>query len=216
MKKVPTLYVCTSKFIQETIMAKLSELEEILNSRIIDAYLAGLSVLEITFVIDRNSAEYVHNLLRSRGYIDPFPSNTRRLYEADRALISALKSKGYSFAKWSMGWGLVASDAELELTERKDGKVKRAINRDFPKIFEKLYAEKMQPTLLGQGKNKIEKHSVQITWVDEQKEYVCSFLDDPNVSAAGCDIIEAAIRFEDVYRATNRIKWLDSAIGLFT
>ncbi len=197
-------------------MAKLSELEEILNSRIIDAYLAGLSVLEITFVIDRNSAEYVHNLLRSRGYIDPFPSNTRRLYEADRALISALKSKGYSFAKWSMGWGLVASDAELELTERKDGKVKRAINRDFPKIFEKLYAEKMQPTLLGQGKNKIEKHSVQITWVDEQKEYVCSFLDDPNVSAAGCDIIEAAIRFEDVYRATNRIKWLDSAIGLFT
>jgi len=29
-------------------MAKLSELEEILNRRIIDAYLAGLSVLEIT------------------------------------------------------------------------------------------------------------------------------------------------------------------------
>jgi len=95
-------------------MAKLSELEEILNRRIIDAYLAGLSVLEITFVLNRNSAEYVHNLLRTRGYIDPFPSNIRRLYEADRALISALKGKGYSFAKWSIGWGLAASDAELE------------------------------------------------------------------------------------------------------
>ena len=196
-------------------MAKLSELEEILNCRIIDAYLAGLSVLEITFVINRNSAEYVHNLLRSRGYIDPFPSNTRRLYEADRALISALKSKGYSFAKWSMGWGLVASDAELELTERKDGIVKSAIKRDFPKIFEKLYAEKLPPTLLGQGKYKIEKHSVQTIWVDEQKEYVCSLLDDPSVSATGCDIVEAAIYFEDVYRTTNRIKWLDAAICLF-
>jgi len=196
-------------------MAKLSELEEILNCRIIDAYLAGLSVLEITFVINRNSAEYVHNLLRSRGYIDPFPSNTRRLYEADRALISALKSKGYSFAKWSTGWGLVASDAELELTERKDGKVKSAIKRDFPKVFENLYIEKMQPTFLAQGKYKLEKHSVQTIWVAEQKEYVCSLLDDPNVSATGCDIVEAAIHFEDVYRATNRIKWLDTAIGLF-
>ena len=196
-------------------MSKLSELEEILNRRIIDAYLAGLSVLEITFVINRNSAEYVHNLLRTRGYIDPFPSNTRRLYEADRALISALKGKGYSFAKWSTGWGLVASDAELELTERKDGKVKSAIRRDFPKIFEKLYAEKMPPTLLGHGKYKIEKHSVHTTWVDEQKEYVCSLLDAPNISATGCDIVEAAIHFEDVYRATSRIKWLDTAIGLF-
>lgn len=196
-------------------MAKLSELEEILNSRIIDAYLAGLSVLEITFVINRNSADYVHNLLRTRGYIDPFPSNTRRLYEADPVLISALKGKGYSFAKWSTGWGLVASDAELELTEKKDGKVKSAIKRDFPRIFEKLYAEKMQPTLLGQGKYKIEKHSVQTIWVAEQKEYVCSLFDDPNVSATGCDIVEAAIHFEDVYRAINRIKWLDTAIGFF-
>ena len=196
-------------------MAKLSELEEILNCRIIDAYLAGLSVLEITFVINRNSAEYVHNLLRSRVYIDPFPSNTRRLYEADRALISALKSKGYSFAKWSTGWGLVASDAELELTERKDGIVKSAIKRDFPKIFEKLYAEKLPSTLLAQGKYKLEKHSVQTIWVAEQKEYVCSLLDDPNVSATGCDIVEAAIHFEDIYRATNRIKWLNTAIGLF-
>lgn len=196
-------------------MTKLSELEEILNRRIIDAYLAGLSVLEITFVINRNSADYVHNLLRTRGYIDPFPSNTRRLYEADRVLISALKGKGYSFAKWSIGWGLVASDAELELSEKKDGKVKSAIMRDFPKVFENLYAEKMQTTLLGQGKNKIEKHSVQIIWVAEQKEYVCSLFDDPNVSATGCDIVEAAIHFEDVYRATNRIKCLDTAIGLF-
>lgn len=196
-------------------MSKLSELEEILNRRIIDAYLAGLSVLEITFVINRNSAEYVHNLLRTRGYIDPFPSNTRRLYEADRALISALKGKGYSFAKWSTGWGLLASDAELELTERKDGKVKSAIKRDFPKIFEKLYAEKLPPTLLGQRKYKIEKHSVQTIWVDGQKEYVCSLLDDPNVSATGCDIVEAAIHFEDVYRATSRIKWLDAAIEQF-
>ena len=196
-------------------MSKLSELEEILNCRIIDAYLAGLSVLEITFVLNRNSAEYVHNLLRTRGYIDPFPSNTRRLYEADRALISALKGKGYSFAKWSTGWGLVASDAELELTERKDGKVKSAIKRDFPKIFEKLYAEKLPQTLLGQGKYKIEKHSVQTIWVDGQKEYVSSLLDDPNVSATGCDIVEAAIHFEDVYRATSRIKWLDAAIEQF-
>lgn len=196
-------------------MAKLSELEERLNRRVIDAYLVGLSVLEITFILNRNSAEYVHNLLRSLGYIDPFPSNTRRLYEADRALISALKGKGYSFAKWSIGWGLVASDAELELTEKKDGTVKSAIKRDFPKIFEKLYAEKMQPTLITKRRHAIKKYSVQTIWVDEQKEYVCSLFDDPNVCSTGCDIVEAAMHFEDVYRATNRITWLDAAIEQF-
>lgn len=196
-------------------MLKLSELEEKLNSRIIEAYSIGLSVIEITIVINRNSAEYVHSLLRSRGYIDPFPANTRRRYDADRSLESALKSKSYSFAKWSIGWGLVASDAEIELAEKKPGKVKNAIHRDFPKIFSRLYGENAQPAIIGKKQYAMLRPTLLTAWDMKRKEYICSLLDDPSTCSAGSDYVDAAIQFESVYRATNRIKCLEDAIVCF-
>ena len=196
-------------------MAKLFEIEGALSRLIIEAYTIGLSVIEITSVINRTSADYVHNLLRSQGYIDPFPANTRRVYETDRALLAALKGKRYSFAKWSVGWGFKPADAELELAEKQDGKVKGAIKRDFPRVFERLYGEKAGRLVLSPGRYPLNRPSFLAVWDVAKKEYSCSLLDDPTVTSTGYDAEEAVSHFLEAYRAINRIKCLEEAIRKF-
>jgi hypothetical protein len=196
-------------------MAKIFETEEALNRLIIEAYTVGLSVIEISFVLNRTSADYVHNLLRSRGYIDPFPANTRRVYEADRALLAALQGKRYSFAKWAVGWGFKPADAELELTEKRDGKVKGAIRRDFPKIFERLYGEKADRLVVVAGRFPYKRPSFLTVWDVAKKEYICSLLDDPNITSSGCDAEEAVSHFLGAYRSINRSKCMAEIIRKF-
>ena len=196
-------------------MAKIFETEDALNSLIIEAYTVGLSVIEITHVLNRTSADYVHNLLRSRGYIDPFPANTRRLYEADRALRAALQGKRYSFAKWAVGWGFKPADAELELAEKRDGKVKGAIMRDFPNIFKRLYGEKVDRPVVVAGRFSYKRPSFLTAWDVAKKEYVCSLLDDPIISSSGCDAEEAVSHFLGTYRSINRSKCMAEIIRKF-
>lgn len=196
-------------------MAKIFETEDALNSLIIEAYTVGLSVIEITHVLNRSSADYVHNLLRSRGYIDPFPANTRRLYEVDRALLSALTGKRYSFSKWCIGWGFKPADGELELTEKRDGKVKAAIRRDFPKIFERLYGEKVDSPVVVAGRFSYKRPSFLTAWDVAKKEYVCSLLDDPIINSSGCDAEEAVSHFLAAYRSINRSKCMAEIIRKF-
>lgn len=196
-------------------MAHILEVEGALQRLIIEAYTSGLSVIEITFVLNRNSAGYVHNLLRTHGYIDPFPSNIRRCYEADRALLAVLKGKRYSFAKWSVGWGFKPADAETELAEKRDGKVKGAIKRDFPRIFEKLYGEKSIPLIQVSGCYSFNHPSFLTIWDVAKKEYICSLLDDPSVRSTGADMEEAVLHFQDAYRSINRATCLKEAIRRF-
>lgn len=196
-------------------MANTLDIEGSLQRLIIEAYTSGLSVIEITFVINRNSADYVHKLLRTHNYIDPLPSNIRRFYEADRVLLSALKSKRYSFAKWSVGWGFNPEDAESELAGKLDGKVKGAIKRDFPRLFERLYGEKSIPLIQTSGSYSFNHPTFLTGWDTTKKEYVCTLVDDPTVRSTGADIEEAVLHFQDTYRSINREKCLNEAIRKF-
>ncbi|ABK97902.1 hypothetical protein [Pelobacter propionicus] len=192
---------------------RIENLEEKLNSRIVEAYISGLSVIEITRVLNKSSAEHIHNLLRDTGHIDTLKKEgLRRSYGIDDKWETALRKKGYSFPRWCAGWGFdpVKSAQELALGER--GDVHEALKRDFPIVYSRMFGEvppHRKPTIRIHDPHP----SVTIMWHPDRNAYVAEMIGDPTINAAGIDLEHALQRFLASIRYDEHIKRLDLIIA---
>jgi len=76
---------------------KVEDIEELLNSRIIEAFSRGFSVVEITRALRKTTVTSVYNLLRDTGRIKFMArSEYRRQYDIDPRLATACRQKGLS------------------------------------------------------------------------------------------------------------------------
>ena len=110
-----------------------------LNSQIIAADTAGMSVVEITRALGRLRIDYVHNLLRDTGSIAIMEkSEFHRTYPLHGKLSAALRHMGYTFGRWCVGWHFDPDSAAAELgdnpQEGQQRAVHDAVRRDFPRI----------------------------------------------------------------------------------
>jgi hypothetical protein len=198
---------------------QIEDLEVKLNSRIMDAYSIGMSVMEITKVLKKSRVDYVHGFLRDAGCIPTMNrSDYHRSFDVDNRLLLALRNKGYSFGRWCLGWKLDSRTAEADLkTKPEDGErtaVHQALHRDFPDIYTRLY--------VGGKVSRISKErtprfypSLAITWDKSQKGYVAIIVEHPEVEVVGMDLHDAFEKVISANRLFQSIERLNVAIKKF-
>ena len=194
----------------------VEDLEVKLNSRIMEAYASGMSVMEITKVLKKSRVDYVHGFLRDAGRIPIMDrSDYHRSFDVDNRLLLVLRNKGYSFGRWCLGWNLDSRAAEADLkTKPEDGErtaAHQALHRDFPDIYTRLY--------VGGKVSRISKErtprfypSLAITWDKSQKGYVASIIEHPEVAVVGFDLNDAFEKIMSANRLFQSIERLNDAI----
>jgi len=193
---------------------QINELEELLGKRIIAAYLIGMSVVEITKLLRRSRVEYVHSLLRNSGHIPAMiRSEYRRAYDIDCRLAKELKSKGYSFGRWCLGWKLHSVDAAkaLKTPPSEAPEVHAALQRDFPWTYCKIYGG-LRPPKTRSASKAHENWSVIISWDTSCYGYVAKVIEQPEIEGIGYDWTEALEKMSTACRFYENIASLDSAI----
>jgi len=187
-----------------------------LNHLISEAYLNGMSVIEIAFVLNSGSVGYIHDIIRKTGYIENTDTQTSRSAKIDPYLKATLAAKKYSFGRWCNGWMLNVEQVQLELAERRAGKIKQAIRRDFPKYYERVFNEPAEP-LFGRDDSFSFGHpSINIAFDRVNNFYKGTYLEEPDLfTIYAAKISEVALRFEAVYGVKIRIQVLGKAIAKY-
>lgn len=191
----------------------VEDIEELLNSRIIEAYSKGYSVVEITRALKKTSIDLVYDLLRDMGKIPAMArSEYRRQYDVDQRLITACKRKGFSFGRWCLGWGFDPFVAGAELRSAPDDEsesaVHTALKRDFPEIYLSMY----EGVKIKKEKKRIQrsKHdSMKVEWNPEQKMFVATVPECPGIEARGKSWEDACFALKSVYRLHEYILRLE-------
>jgi hypothetical protein len=196
-------------------MMQIEDLEEILNNRIIEAYSAGFSVVEITKALRKTSVDFVHSLLRETGHIPAMVrSEYRRQYEIDPRLTAAIRKKGFSFGRWCLGWKMDPSSATAELKTTPGHGIATtahiALQRDFPEVFFSMFGGKR----IKQGKRKrasTQPASLRIDWDVERKAFFATVPEYPMIEGRGKDwdetfyAIKSAFRMQEYIMRLNRL-----------
>jgi len=192
---------------------RIENLEEKLNTRIMEAFNSGLSVIEITRTLNKSSAEHIHDLLRGAGHIDTLPKEgLRRSYGIDVKWESALRKKGYSFPRWCTGWGFDPVKAARELAQGEQGAVHVALKRDFPAVYARMFGEDPPQRVLTTRIH--DSHpSVTIVWHPDRNAYVAEMISNPAINAGGIDLEHALQRFLVALRFDEQIKRLELMIA---
>ncbi len=199
---------------------KVEDIEELLNSRIIEAYSRGFSVVEITRALRKTTVDSVYKLLRDTGRIPAMKrSEYRRQYDIDQKLTTACRRKGLSFGRWCLGWRLdpYVTVAELKSAPDKvnESAAHMALKRDFPDIYLRLYdgskikMEKMR-------KYQSQPASLIIKWSSERKAYLATVPECPGIEASGSNWDDAFYAIKSVHlmhEYVKRIDWLLSRSG---
>lgn len=198
---------------------QIEDLEVMLNSRIMEAYSLGMSVMEITKVLRKSRIDYVHGFLREAGCIPSMDrSEYRRSYDIDNRLLAALRNKGYSFGRWCLGWKIDSKLAEADLKTGQVGQeltaAHRAVFRDFPEVYVRLFGGR-RPVKRGRGKAERIHPSLSINWDDSQKGYVASVIDYPDVMVGGLDLDDAFEKVKDAIRLYESVRRLEKAMKDF-
>jgi hypothetical protein len=195
---------------------QIEDLEVRLNSRIMEAYAIGMSVMEITKILRKSRVDYVHSFLRDAGCIPTMSKGDyHRSFNVDNRLLAALRNKGYSFGRWCLGWKLDSRQAEDDLKTRPvDGELMaahRALHRDFPDIYAKLFGKGRVARF---SKEKVPRFypSLALTWDDSQRGYVAIIVEHPEVEVVGLDLIDAFEKVMVAYRLFQSIERLNDAI----
>lgn len=192
---------------------RVENLEEKLNSRIVEAFTSGLSVIEITRTLNKNSAEHIHDLLRGTGDIDTLPKEgLRRSYGIDVKWESVLRKKGYSFPRWCTGWGFDPVKAARELAQGEQGDVHEALKRDFPTVYARMFGED-PPQRVPTTRIHDPHPSVTIVWHPDRNAYVAEMIGNPSINAGGIDLEHALQRFLVALRFDEQIKRLELMIA---
>ena len=198
---------------------QIEDLEVKLNSRIMEAYAIGMSVMEITKVLRKSRVDYVHGFLRDAGCIPTMDrSDYHRSFDVDNRLLAALRNKGYSFGRWCLGWKLDSRMAEVDLksktAEEEQTAAHRALFRDFPDVYSRLFGGG-RVARNGKGKTPRIYPSVSITWNNAQKGYAAIITEHPEVEVIGLDLNDAFEKVVIAYRLFQSIERLNEAVKKF-
>lgn len=198
---------------------QLEDLEVKLNSRIMEAYEIGMSVMEITKALRKSRVDYVHGFLRDAGCIPTMnKSDYHRSYDVDNRLLAALKNKGYSFGRWCLGWKMDSRQAEADLmaspVDGKPAAAHLAFHRDFPDVYAKLFSKGRVGRL---AKEKVPRFypSLSFTWDGSRRGYIAIIVEHPEVEVVGLDLNDAFEKVMTAYRLFQSIERLNDAIKRF-
>ena len=192
------------------------ELEGLLNSRIIAAYTAGLSVVEITRTLGKIRVDFVHSLLRETGHIPAMArSKYRRTYQIDPRLTEALRKMGYTFGRWCLGWRFEPEAAVADLATVPDDESStashEAVRRDYPVVYFRLYGGG-RPQRRARRSGGAEHPALSIDWEHALGRYVAQVPEYPEIEAVGNDWVEVAEEAKTAYRFLACIRKLDRVI----
>ena len=192
------------------------EWEGLLNSRIIAAYTAGVSVVEITRTLGKIRVDFVHSLLRETGHIPAMArSEYRRTYQIDQRLTDALQKMGYTFGRWCLGWRFAPEAAVADLATVPDNerptRPHEAVRRDYPVVYFRMYGGG-RPQRRARRSGGAEHSALNIDWEHTHGRYVAQVPEYPEIEAVGNDWVEAAEEAKAAYRFLASIRKLDRVI----
>jgi len=195
---------------------EVEDIEELLNSRIIDAYQRGYSVIEITRALRKTSIDFVYDLLRDTGKILVMErSQYRCQYDIDPRLAAACRRKGFSFGRWCLGWKFDPFVALAELKSAPDdtneSAVHVALKRDFPEIYLSLY-EGAKIKKEKKGRYRAKPDSLIVEWSSERKTFVATVPERPDIEARGKNWDDAYFALKSVYRQYEYLMRLDGLV----
>ncbi len=199
---------------------KIEDIEELLNSRIIEAFSRGFSVVEITRALRKNTVTSVYNLLRDTGRVPVMGrSEYRRQYDIDPKLTTACRQKGFSFGRWCLSWRLDPHLAVAELKSAPDSVEESAahvaLKRDFPDVYLRLY-HGVNIKSEKKGKYRSKPASLKIEWSSERKAFLATVPECPGIEASGKNWDDAFYAIKSVHlmhEYVKRIDWLLSRAG---
>jgi hypothetical protein len=124
----------------------IEKLQHFLEVRIIEAFTAGMSVIEIIRAMGRTQVGPVHTIIRKAGYIRGMTTDEHfSSYEIDFRLDKVLTARGYSFVRWCLGWKFdpdaVVAALKSQPDENAISAVHEAVGRDFPKRAYSMFQE---------------------------------------------------------------------------
>ena len=197
---------------------EVEDIEELLNSRIIDAYQRGYSVIEITRALRKTSIDFVYDLLRDTGNILVMErSQYRRQYDIDPRLAAACRRKGFSFGRWCLGWKFDPFEALAELKSAPDDTNESAIHvalkRDFPEIYLSMY-EGAKIKKEKKGRYRAKPDSLMVEWNSERKTFVATVPERPDIEASGKNWDDAYFALKSVYKQYEYLMRLDGLVKL--
>ena len=192
---------------------KVEDIEELLNSRIIEAYSKGHSVIEITRALKKTSVDLVYDLLRDTGKIPVMErSEYRRQYDIDPRLANACKRKGFSFGRWCLGWRFDPFVAVAALKSAPDDENESAVHvalmRDFPEIYLSMY-EGAKIRTEKKGKYRSKPDSLMIEWSSKQKTFVATVPECPGIAARGKNWDDAYFAIKSVHQMHKYVQRLN-------
>jgi hypothetical protein len=192
---------------------KVEDIEELLNSRIIEAYSKGHSVIEITRALKKTSVILVYDLLRDTGKIPVMERNEyRRQYDIDPRLTSACRRKGFSFGRWCLGWRFDPFGAVAALKSAPDDEnesaVHVALKRDFPEIYLSMY-EGAKIRTEKKIKYRSKPDSLMVEWSSDQKLFVATVPECPGIKARGKNWDDAYLAIKSVHQMHKYVQRLD-------
>jgi hypothetical protein len=192
---------------------QVEDLEELLNSRIIEAYSRGFSVVEISRSLKKSTVDSVYNLLRDTGHIPAMErSEYRRQYDIDQRLATAFRRKGFSFGRWCLSWRLDPYVAVAELKSAPDveneGTTHVALKRDFPEIYLRIY-EGITIKSMKREKYRAKHDSLMLAWSSERKTFIATVPECPGIEARGRNWDDVFYAIKSMHRMLEYVKRLD-------
>ncbi len=196
---------------------KVEDIEELLNSRIIEAYSKGHSVIEITKALKKTSVDLVYDLLRDTGKIPVMErSEYRRQYDIDPRLANACKRKGFSFGRWCLGWRFDPFVAVAALKSAPDDENESAVHvalmRDFPEIYLSMY-ERAMIRSEKKGKYRSKPDSLMIEWSSKRKAFVATVPECPDIEARGKNWDDAYFAIKSAHQMHEYVQRLNRLLN---
>ena len=186
------------------------------HAKICEAFSSGMSVIEITNLFGYTKINFVHGVLRDAKLIRPMSKKgPQRSHDIDARLQQGLDKRGYSFARWCVGWGFDPVEAALTLKEKPADGVSSALDavrRDLPEIYFEIFEGRPPVQKTWQEKKVYPRLSLNIVWDEVRRGYVASVPETPGVTAIGYNWADALEKMESVQRLMRNISLLDSVL----
>lgn len=149
------------------------------SNEVIEAYVGGLSVMEIARIIDGRPGD-IHKGLREAKAIEPLTRRGEVLdtSKCNSVWLYALNGRGLSLERWSQGWcfdlsdvlAVAGEDAENRLQGDHYSQIRRALGRDLPASYKTIYREDPVCLQLKRGGKK-QHFGYSISWDEERNRY---------------------------------------------
>jgi predicted RNase H-like HicB family nuclease len=186
------------------------------HAKICESFSNGMSVIEISNLFGYTKINFVHGVLRDAKLIRPMSKKgPQRSHDIDARLQQGLDKRGYSFARWCVGWGFDPIEVALTLKEKPADGVSYALDavrRDLPEIYFEIFEGRPSIQKTWQEKKVYPRLSLNIAWDEVRRGYVASVPETPGVEAIGYNWADALEKMESVQRLMRNISLLDSVL----